>query len=138
MIIGILGVLDDVAVVQAALVREFFYDQREKPNVKSIFLRALSVGREHTAALVNTLVLAYVGVALPLFLVIFAPQIANLETGGSIWLNLSNELFVVEFMRSIIGSMGLILTVPIVTLLAVMFYRRYPPKDRGTGHHHHH
>ena len=71
MIIGILGVLDDVAVMQAAMVREFMYEK--KYSYKQLFGKAMRVGQEHAAALVNTLVLAYTAVALPLFLIILAP-----------------------------------------------------------------
>lgn len=140
MIIGILGVLDDVAVMQAAVVREFYSEQNEQ-TAWDIFVRAMKVGREHAAALVNTLVLAYTAVALPLLLVVFAPAMRNMnEYTVPMVMNVSNELFVIEFIRSIVGSFGLVLTVPIVTGLAVLLYRRYPPKGETAPHvctHHH-
>lgn len=133
-IIGILGVLDDVAVMQAAVVREFAIDMRDS-TAWQLFLRAMKVGREHAAALVNTLVLAYTAVALPIFLVVFAPAMQAMQGSESVPLrmHLSNELFVVEFLRSIIGSFGLVLTVPIVTALAVILYRKYPPKGESSA-----
>ena len=127
MIIGILGVMDDVAVMQAAMVREFMTEPGA--TVGTVFMRAMRVGREHAAALVNTLVLAYTAVALPLFLVVFSPAM-NAVTEIPLRMHVSNEIFVVEFIRSIVGSFGLVLTVPIVTALAVVLYHRYPPKKR--------
>ena len=136
MIIGILGVLDDVAIMQAALVREFMYEKTH--TLQTIFIKSMRVGREHGAALVNTLVLAYVAVALPLFVIVLAP--ANQFTGESLPLSmqLSNELFVTEFIRSIVGSFGLVITIPIVTFLAIMLFKRYPPTEPGSIHAHHH
>ncbi len=126
MIIGILGVMDDVAVMQAAMVREFFRTSPES-GVWPIFMRAMKVGREHAAALVNTLVLAYTAVALPLLLIVFSP---TAQEGYEVpWrMHLSNELFVVELIRSIVGSFGLVLTVPIVTFLAVWFFNKHRPQ----------
>ena len=135
MIVGILGVLDDVAIMQAAMVREFMYEK--KYTLKQIFLKAMRVGQEHAAALVNTLVLAYTAVALPLFLIILAP--ANQYTGEilPLSLQLSNELFVTEFIRSIVGSLGLVITIPIVTTIAIVLFNKYPPQEPGHVHHHH-
>ena len=136
MIIGILGVLDDVAVMQAAMVREFMYDK--KHSLKKIFTKSMRVGKEHAAALVNTLVLAYTAVALPLFLIILAPL--NTESTDSLPLsvNLSNELFVIEIIRSIVGSIGLVVTIPLVTAIAIFLFSKYPPKEKGEfGHIHH-
>lgn len=139
-IIGILGVLDDVAVMQAAVVREFAQDMRDS-SAWQLFVRGMKVGREHAAALVNTLVLAYTAVALPIFLVVFAPAMQDMQGSQNVPLgmHLSNELFVIEFLRSIIGSFGLVLTVPIVTALAVLLYKRYPPQgESGVPHIHTH
>ncbi len=139
MIIGILGVLDDIAVMQAAMVREFMYEKTG--SIKEVFWKAMRVGQEHAAALVNTLVLAYVAVALPLFLIVLAP----VNQAGSIPLpfgmQVSNELFVVELVRSIVGSFGLVITIPIVTAIAVYLFSKFPPSDSNHGHshgHHHH
>lgn len=138
MIIGILGVLDDVAVMQAAMVREFMHEK--KYTAREVFTKAMIVGREHAAALVNTLVLAYVAVSLPLLMSVFAPG----GVGIPFTMRLSSELFVAEFVRSITGSFGLVMTIPLVTLIALFLYRRYPnalEQERHTasahaGHHH--
>ena len=136
MIIGILGVLDDVAILQAAMVREFMYEK--KYSYKQVFTKAMRVGQEHAAALVNTLVLAYTAVALPLFLIILAPANQFTQETLPFSLQISNELFVTEFIRSIVGSLGLVLTIPIVTLLAIFLFKKYPPTEPGHHHGHHH
>ncbi len=136
MIIGVLGVLDDVAVMQAAIVRELFLEK--KYTKLEILKRSLSIGQEHAAALVNTLVLAYTAVSLPLFLIILSPIMGTLgDYTVPFSMQISNELFAAEFIRSIVGSFGLVITVPIVTVLAVLLYHRYPPKH-GDKHVHTH
>lgn len=137
MIIGILGVLDDVAVMQAAMVREFMREKTK--SIQDIFTTSMRVGQEHAAALVNTLVLAYTAVALPLFLIVLAPSQNTFGTDEiPLRMQLSNELFTVELIRSIVGSFGLVITIPLVTLLAIVLFTKYPPKGPGSHAHHHH
>lgn len=115
-IIGALGVLDDIAVTQVAVVRELF-----EAGVKEkweIYKKAIRVGREHVGALVNTLVLAYAGAALPLLLLF------SLSESGPLTI-INREIFATEIVRSLVGSVGLILAVPITTLLAVVVLKRY-------------
>lgn len=129
-IIGVLGVLDDIAVTQAAIVSEL-YDSNKNISRIEVYKRAMRVGREHVGALVNTLVLAYTGTALPLLL-LFKTQQFNFTTA----INL--EVFTTEIIRTIIGSIGLIITVPIVTLLAVYSLKGYKSKHHHTHSHPHH
>lgn len=112
-IIGSLGVLDDIAITQVAVVRELYATGVEYTK-KEIYQRAIRVGREHVGALVNTLVLAYTGAALPLLLLFSLSE-------SSVMQIVNQEIFSAEIIRSLIGSIGLILTVPITTLLAVYF-----------------
>ena len=125
-IIGVLGVLDDIAVTQAAVVAELF-DSNEKITRLEVYKRALRVGREHVGALVNTLVLAYTGASLPLLLYFYLSP-ANLVR------SVNSEIFATEIVRAIVGSVGLILTVPIVTLLAVVYLKGH--KSKGHAHLH--
>lgn len=69
MVIGALGVLDDVTISQASTVIAL---RRANPALRfsRLFTRALEVGRDHVAATVNTLVLAYAGAALPILLAV--------------------------------------------------------------------
>ncbi|MFT5849635.1 MAG: putative membrane protein [Patiriisocius sp.] len=130
-IIGFLGVLDDIAVTQAAVVSELF---NSNPNMSrlEVYNRAMRVGREHVGALVNTLVLAYTGVSLPLLLY-FNLGPSNFAT------SINLEIFATEIVRIIVGSVGLVLTVPIVTFFAVRYLKGYTPKhghSHSHGHHH--
>jgi uncharacterized membrane protein len=74
-------------------------------------LRGIRIGREHIGALVNTLAIAYVGASLPLLLLI---QNSN----AGILFIINNENFSTEIVRILIGSIGLVLAVPITTLIA--------------------
>jgi len=109
--IGLLGVLYDVAIGQAISVEEL---HKIAPRVsrKKIYLRALRMGREHIGALVDTLAIAYVGASLPLLLLF------SMSSNTSISV-LNREIFAVEIIRTLIGSIGLILAVPITTLISV-------------------
>jgi len=128
-IIGVLGVLDDIAVTQAAVVTELYHSNKEL-RAADIYKKALRIGREHVGALVNTLVLAYTGAALPLLL-LFSGASENFS------MLINREIFATEIVRTVIGSIGLILTVPIVTALAVYFLKDYKPRHHHTHHHSH-
>lgn len=115
-IIGALGVLDDAAITQVAIVREL-YAVGENLTKWSIYKKAIRIGREHVAALVNTLVLAYTGAALPLLLLFSLSDSAVLPI-------LNAEIFAAEIVRAVVGSIGLVSAVPLTTLLAVIFLDR--------------
>ncbi len=115
-IIGVLGVLDDIAVTQVAVVSELKHLNKDL-TFKETYFKALRVGREHVSALVNTLVLAYAGVSLPLMLWVS-------QSNSSFSTIINDEIFATEIVRTLVGSIGLILTVPITTFLAVYFAHR--------------
>lgn len=119
--IGVLGVLDDIAVTQAAVVREL-YNSASHLSRKEVYKKALGVGKEHVGALVNTLALAYTGASLPLLLLFSSGD----SSMGSV---INQEIFATEIIRTVVGSIGLILTVPITTLLAVYILKGYKRKD---------
>lgn len=112
MIIGALGVLDDVTISQASTVMAL---RRANPGLRlrPLSALALDVGRDHVSATVNTLVLAYVGAALPI-LVLFSAA----DLGVSDALNL--EVVAKEVVATLVGSIGLIAAVPITTALAAL------------------
>ncbi len=118
-IIGLLGVLYDAAIGQAVSVEEL---TRIAPHVprRTIYARALRIGREHIGALVNTLAIAYVGAALPLMLLFY--QTASASIGQII----NTEIFATEIVRIMIGSIGLVLAVPITTLVSVFLLVKKP------------
>jgi uncharacterized membrane protein len=109
-ILGGLGVLDDVTVSQASLVFEL---RRADPaaGFGELVRGALAVGRDHVAATVNTLFLAYVGASLPL-LVLFV------TSGDAFGTVATAEAVAVEVVRTLCGSVGLIAAVPLTTVLA--------------------
>lgn len=114
-IIGMLGVLYDAAIGQAVAVEELVH---VGPHLSSSFVfdRAYRIGREHIGALVNTLVLAYVGASLPIILMVYQSTLA----GDFYPIPVFNlEFLATEVVRTTIGATALILTIPITTLVAV-------------------
>lgn len=116
-IIASLGVLDDTTTTQSATIFEL-HKTNPKLTFGQLVEKGLTIGREHIAALVNTLVLAYAGVSLSLF-IFFVLNPAN----HPYWVLLNSENIVEEIVRTIAGSIGLILAVPITTLLAAWMVR---------------
>ena len=132
-IIGILGVLDDVSITQAAVVRQLKAANSALTS-RELYQRALSVGQAHIGSLVNTLALAYTSVSLPLLL-LYA------KTENNVWQIVNQEVIAAELLRIIIGSIGLVLAVPLTTAVAAWYYRDrvvLESDDDGHGHHHHH
>ena len=111
-IIGALGALDDVTVTQVATVAELRYRSPDL-SVRQLIASGIRVGREHIAATVNTLLLAYVGAGLPLLL-LFAVSDQSLAMAAN------SELIAVEIVRTLCGSMGLVAAVPVTTVLAAV------------------
>ncbi len=110
-LIGLLGVMYDAAIGQAISVEELHRVAPHLPR-KTIYKRAIRIGREHIGALVNTLAIAYVGASLPLLLLFYS------STTESALVIANREIFATEIVRSLVGSIGLILAVPITTLVA--------------------
>lgn len=117
-ILGALGVLDDITTAQSATV-----DELSKANPQlgpaELYRRGLSVGREHIASLVNTLFLAYAGVSLPLFLIFYVNSASY-----PLWMILNTEQIADEIVRTLVGSTALVLAVPITTFLAARYFGR--------------
>ena len=123
MVIGALGVLDDVTISQASTVLAV---RRANPGLglRRLFGLALDVGRDHVSATVNTLVLAYVGAALPILLLFSA---ADLGVGDAVNL----EVVAKEIVATLVGSIGLIAAVPITTGLAALLALSVEPDKLG-------
>ncbi len=109
-VIGSLGVLDDVTVTQVSAVWEL---KRARPaaDFADLYGRAVRIGRDHISSTVNTLFLAYAGAALPLLL-LFS------EAGESVTSIATREVVAIEIVRAMVGSIGLVASVPISTALA--------------------
>jgi len=116
-ILGAVGVLDDVAIAQSETVAEL-REVNPKISKKKVFAAALRIGRHHIASTVNTLVLAYAGVAMPLFLLFL-----NAE-GIDIARFLNEPIIAEEIVRTLAGTAALVLTVPIATWFATLAPKR--------------
>jgi uncharacterized membrane protein len=122
-IIGALGVLDDVTVTQVSAVSELHASDPAMPTGR-LYGAAIRIGRDHIASTVNTLVLAYAGASLPLLLLFT-------QTSQSIGGVLNGETVAVEVVRTLVGSIGLVASVPLTTLLAVLVTKGELPWIRG-------
>jgi uncharacterized membrane protein len=136
MILGLLGILDDVAVSQASVVFEL-----DKANAKysfwELYRSASVVGRDHIVSTVNTLALAYIGASFPLILLVFAGGFTDL------YYVLQFEVLAVELIRILIGSIGIVLCIPFTTLLTCLVIKQswFKNIDEGARHvcaHHNH
>jgi len=115
-IIGTMGILDDVTISQASIVNQL------KSSIRNIstwdlYKKAMDIGHDHIASTVNTLVLVYTGAALPLLLLF-------LNTSLSVDVALNAEIVAGEIVRTLVSSIGLVLAVPLSTLLAVLYIRK--------------
>lgn len=119
-IIGTLGVLDDITITQVAVVREL--SEVSKLSKHQIFKKALNVGKDHISSLVNTLIFAYVGATLPLIMFISLLEIPFLVL-------ISQEFIFIEIMRSLVGAIALIVAVPVTTWLASYVFLETIKKD---------
>lgn len=122
-IIGALGVLDDLVTTQAAVVFELHHTD-ESLGFRPLFQKAMRVGQDHVAATVNTLVLAYAGAALPMLLLF------SLGNGHYDFL-INYEMVSEEIVRTLVGSLGLIAAVPLTTTIAIgmaLSSHRIPPR----------
>lgn len=114
-IIASLGVLDDTTIAQASLVKEL-KQANEKLMFYELFKRGMNVGRDHIASVINTLVLVYTGASLPLLLLFT-------YSGKSFSEVVNYEIIAVEIVKMLVGSIGLILAVPITTLIAAYYFQ---------------
>lgn len=132
--LGTLGVLDDITIAQVSVVTQL---KSAKPDIDfaELYSRSLAVGKDHVASLVNTLILAYAGSSLPLFLLF------TLSQSQPIWVAINTQMIAEEIIRTLAGSIGLVLAVPLTTLAASIFALRTPtlsPSKRSAHTHHHH
>ncbi|WP_316739409.1 YibE/F family protein [Streptomyces sp. MK7] len=111
-IIGSLGVLDDVTVTQTSAVWEL-HEANPAMGWRGLYRAGIRIGRDHIASVVNTLVLAYAGAALPLLLLFSIAQ-------SSVGTVANSELVAEEIVRTLVGSIGLVASVPVTTALAAL------------------
>ncbi|MFD4786678.1 YibE/F family protein [Streptomyces sp. NPDC058459] len=111
-IIGSLGVLDDVTVTQTSAVWEL-HEANPSMGWRGLYRAGIRIGRDHIASVVNTLVLAYAGAALPLLLLFSIAQ-------SGVGTVATSELVAEEIVRTLVGSIGLVASVPVTTALAAL------------------
>lgn len=124
-IIGTLGALDDIAIGQSSTIFEL---SKANPGLtwQSLFRHGMTVGRDHIAAMVNTLLLAYVGAALPLVLMFSV-------FSESLGVTLNREIISEEIVRTLVGSLGLLAGVPLTSVVAAHVARRSAGRQGGAG-----
>jgi len=115
-IIGALGVLDDITISQSAVVFQL-KKTNSKLKQKELYEKAMDIGKDHISSMINTLVLVYTGAALPLLLLF----VDNPHPFSEI---INYEIVADEVIRTLVGSIGLILAVPITTIIAVLVVDR--------------
>ncbi|QKV80828.1 YibE/F family protein [Amycolatopsis sp. Hca4] len=117
-VIGALGVLDDVTVTQTSAVWEL---RRANPDLtwRELYRSGLRIGRDHVGSAVNTLVMAYAGAALP---VLLYSSISGVGLGAL----LGSEDIAQEIIRTLAGSVGIVAAVPVTTVLAALIASREP------------
>lgn len=137
MIIGALGVLDDLVTTQSSAVFELHH-ANPSLGFAQLFEKAMRIGQDHVAATVNTLVLAYAGAALPTLLMFTLGR-------GNLAFLLNSEVIAEEIVRTLVGSLGLVTAVPLTTSIAIalaLYIHRLPADWRallgpeGEGHTH--
>ena len=122
-LIGTLGILNDITTAQSAAVDEIKKAQPEM-SIKGLYASGMSVGGEHIASLINTLVLAYASVGLPTF-ILFA-----LGRSQPAWVALNSAPLAEEIVRTVVGSLALVAAVPITTALAAWYFGRVSKTDQ--------
>jgi uncharacterized membrane protein len=116
--LGTLGILTEMVVTQVATVIEFIDASPESPS-REIYKKSYAVGIAHLGSIINTLFLVYVGVSFSLFIVYAGG-------GGSLHDALNYEPLVSEIIRTLAGTIGLIVAMPTSTLLATWWLKRRP------------
>jgi uncharacterized membrane protein len=123
--IGTLGALDDIAIGQSSTIAEL---SKANPNLtwQALFKHGMTVGRDHIAAMVNTLLLAYIGAALPLVLMftVFSEPLG---------FTINREIIAEEIVRTLVGSLGLLAGVPLTSIIAAYAARRRAERQAPTG-----
>jgi uncharacterized membrane protein len=122
-IIGALGAIDDITVTQASAIWELNAANPDLPRAR-LFRSGMRIGRDHVASTVNTLALAYVGASMPVLLLFVL-------TNQSLGTVANGEIVATEIFRTLVGSIGLIASVPITTLLATRFVGDTGPGRTG-------
>lgn len=129
-LLGALGILDDITLAQTSVIEQL---KAVKPKItfSELYFRGLQVGKDHVASLVNTLVFAYAGTSLPLLLLFSAGSYQPA------WVVINSEIVAEEIIRTLVGSIGLVMAVPITTGIASYFVSKAEIKQPNAKTHLH-
>jgi uncharacterized membrane protein len=119
LIISGLGVLNDVTITQSSAVWEL-YELAPATSARRLFSGAMRIGRDHIASTVYTIAFAYAGAALPVLILVSLYDRALLET-------LTSGELAEEVVRTLVGSIGLVLAIPVTTAIAVLVVKAVSP-----------
>ena len=120
-----LGVLNDVTITQASAVWELRASDPDAPW-RTLFGRGMRIGRDHIASTVYTIAFAYAGAALPILMLLEVYRLPLLQT-------ISTGEFAEEIARTLVGSIGLVLAIPLTTVIAAVVVTAAP--HRPTAEH---
>lgn len=120
MLIGAIGVLDDIIIAQIEVV-ERIKEANPKLSRKKLFNLGYKIGNTHLGTMVNTLFLTYAGAALPLLLIFTVGQ----ESGLDLARNLNSEMMTTEIVRTLVGSIGVMASMPIATFLGAYGLKKW-------------
>lgn len=114
-----------MTVTQASAVAELRAANPEY-GFRELYRSGSRIGRDHIASTANTLALAYVGASLPLLLLF-------VESGRPISRVLTSEVVATELVRTLVGSIGLVASVPLTTALAARLVAGRPALRTPAG-----
>nr|WP_306631835.1 YibE/F family protein [Arthrobacter ulcerisalmonis] len=123
LIISGLGVLNDVTITQSSAVWEL-YELAPASSARKLFTSAMRIGRDHIASTVYTIAFAYAGAALPILIIVMLYDRPLMDT-------LTSAELSEEVIRTLVGSIGLVLAIPVTTLIAVLVVKATGIKDTG-------
>lgn len=119
--IGALGVLDDISIGQASVVEQL---SLANPKLRSwpLFWQSMQVGRDHVASMINTLILVYAGASLPLLILFFDGSKSFIDV-------IELEVVAEEIVKTLVSSLGLMLAVPLTSFLSVFVFKQPEAKS---------
>lgn len=108
-ILASLSVLNDSVISQVSVVYQL-KKVKHDIGIRELYMRGMEVGKDHISILVNTLILAYAGSSLPLFILFTQAQ-------QPAWVSLNDQFIAEEIVRTLTGSIGLVLSIPLTTII---------------------
>jgi uncharacterized membrane protein len=123
LIISGLGVLNDVTITQSSAVWEL-WELAPETSARQLFTSAMRIGRDHIASTVYTIAFAYAGAALPVLILV---MLYERPLGDA----LTSAELSEEVIRTLVGSVGLVLAIPVTTLIAVLVVKATGIKALG-------